>query len=202
MNTGIVEFTKEGEVVGDVFSRLVENRILFISDILDDAIASEIVAMMMLLDLQAEEQKITLYLNTTVATDIRNIFMIYDVMRLLRSPIETICVGEVLNETVLLLAAGSPGMRYAMKNASISISSLSYGEPQVSDMGRAEIFLKQVRKDNDKFIKALSKCTKKSVAKLLKDTENTLYLNPNEAIKYGIIDGIIKNKKAFKSRKK
>lgn len=193
LNTIITEKTDNGEVSYDVFGKLVEKRILFICGEIDDGLATDISATLLHLDTQDDTKEISLYMNTP-GGDIRNIFMIYDIMKLITSPIKTYCMGTVSNEAALLLAAGTPGLRYATKNSTISMSELHHTGSHYSDMSNAEIYLKQSISDNDKFIEALSLNTKKSVKTLQKDCIHTFYLTSPEAKKYGIIDQIIESK--------
>src|SRR5947208_340183 len=95
----------------DVFSKLANDRILFISDMLSDHLASDIVATLILKDSESSSEKITIFINSQ-GGDIRNALMICDMMRLLESPIETVCIGAASDEAAIILASGTPGMRF------------------------------------------------------------------------------------------
>jgi ATP-dependent Clp protease protease subunit len=192
LNTVIIEKNENGEETPyDVFSKLVESRVLFVYDFIDDGIATDIVASLLYLDHEDDSKKISLYINSP-GGDIRSIFMIYDIMNLISSPIETICVGSAMGESALILAAGDEGMRMATQNAMIKINQLSCTDPSsYLDMANVDISIENNKKDNAAFIQALSNLTGKTTKYLLKKTERDLYLSPPEAKKYGIIDAII-----------
>lgn len=190
LNTVISERTAEGqETTYDIFSRLLENRILFITGYISDELASDVVATMLYLDC-VEKKKISLYINSE-GGDIRNVFMIYDMIKLISSPVETVCVGSAECESALLLAAGSKGMRLATKNSVVSLNQLLSDNPSHADMTIAEILLRENKNTNSKFIKALSSCIGKSVKVLKKDTEHEKFFSATEAKKYGIIDAVV-----------
>jgi ATP-dependent Clp protease protease subunit len=190
LNTIISERDAEGhEVSYDIFSKLMENRVLFITGYISDETASDIVATMLYLDC-VEKRKISLYINSE-GGDIRNIFMIYDMMKLLSSPIETVCIGSAECESALLLAAGTKGMRFATKNSVICLNQLLSNSPSQADMTIAETLLKENKNNNNKFVKELSKNIKKSVKILKKDIEREKYFTSIAAKKYGIIDDIV-----------
>lgn len=189
MNTIITENTEDGSVSYDILSKLIENRILFLYDYITDEIATNIVAALIYLDSKNKE-KISIYINSS-GGDTESIFMIYDIMALIKSPIETLCVGAARGVSVLILAAGTKGMRYATNNSVMRINKLPHSHSIDSDIINAEIILEQSKRENDNFFKALRDCTGKSIKSLNKDTETECYLYPDNAIKYGIIDFII-----------
>jgi len=191
MNTIITEKTDEGEVSYDVFSKLVDNRILFLSDYIKDDVATDIIATLLYLD--KEKEQISLYINSS-GGDPRSVFMIYDIMKMIKAPIATYCIGSATYETVLILAAGTKGLRHATKSSTICINQLIVGEHRYSNMTDAEILMKQAKKNNEKFIDALSDCINKPVKRILKDTEREFFLSPDEAKKYGVIDVVIGSK--------
>lgn len=179
----------EEEVQIDVSQRLLQARILFVDELLNDQTAANIVATLLHLD-KISNEKITMFLNLEVS-DIRNVFMVYDTMQLLSAPIETCCVGTAMHEAVLLLAAGTKGMRVITKNADVCVSQVTNVGMSHSDLTNTKIFHKKVQKDNDNFLRELSKCTKKPLRSLKKDVERQLFLNPTQAVKYGIVDKVI-----------
>src|SRR5271170_3075847 len=142
MNTVITEKTENGDVSYDVFSKLIESRILFLYDYITDDIATDIVATLLYLDHENDKDKISIYLNSE-GGDIESIFMIYDMMKMIKSPIETLCIGQAMGESTLILAAGTPGMRYATKNSIIRINQLAHAYSAYSDMTNAEILLER-----------------------------------------------------------
>jgi len=178
----------------DVYQKLSDNRILFIDSEIDDKTAVYITGSLLLKDSEDPQTKISLFINS-YGGDIRSVFMIYDMMKIIRAPIETICMGAAMSEAVLLLAAGTPGLRSATSNAMICPNQLMYSGTQYSDLTDAKITLDQIKLDNKKFVDALSKCTKKTVKYLTKELDRRRFFTPKEALSNGIIDEIIKPKK-------
>jgi ATP-dependent Clp protease protease subunit len=192
LNTLIIEQTDNGDVSFDVFSKLIESRILFLSNYIDDTVATDIAATLLYLDNDNDKNKISLYINSE-GGNIQSVFMIYDIMQLIHSPIETFCIGSAQKEASLILAAGTKGMRYATQSSIVSINQLLHGGSSYSDITNAEIILEKSKKDNHNFIEALSKCTGKSIKLLEKETEREFFLFAEDAKKFGIIDNVIKN---------
>ncbi len=191
MNTLILENDDtHGEIVTDVYQKLSNDRILFISDYVDDNLASYIVANIIAKDSENSEQKISFFINCE-GGDIRNIFMIHDMMKMAKSPIETVCLGSAMNEAVILLAAGTPGLRYATKHSVICPSQLNHDRGQYSDLTEAKNTLDQAKDDNKKKMSILAKCTGKTLKQVMSDFERKKFMTPKQAVAYGIIDGII-----------
>jgi len=188
VNTIITEKTDDGEVSYDVFSKLVDHRILFLYEYIDDKTAADVVATLLYLD--RDKEQISLYINSE-GGDPRSVFMIYDIMKMLKSPIATYCIGSAMYESLLILAAGTKGLRHATKSSTICLSQLVVGDHRYSNMSDAEILLQQAKRSNLSFIDALSSNTGKSTKKLMKDSERQLFLSAAEAKKYGFIDNII-----------
>jgi len=190
MNTVILE--KMGnieEVRVDVFSRLLQNRIIFIDDLLTDKASVDVLAALFVLD-KENQNKITIFINAEDG-DIRNVFAIYDGMQLLSSPLETFCIGAVMREAVLLLAAGTKGYRLITKNAGICISQVMSQSMGHSDLTNTKISHTKTIRDNEAFLKALSNHSGKSLVQLKKDTERQCFMTAAEAVKYGIADKVV-----------
>ena len=194
MNTLVLETHGEQEVPVDVYQRLSDNRILFIDSYIDDKMAIDVIASLLLKDIEDPINKISIFINS-YGGDIRSVFTIYDMMKMARAPIEVVCMGAVMSESVLLLAAGTAGMRYATQNAMICPNQLMYGGSNHSDLTDAKITLDQIVLDNKKFVEALSKCIKKPVKEIMTNLDRRQYFSPKQALQYGIIDGIVKVKK-------
>jgi len=190
LNTIITEETEYGEVPVDIYQRLADDRVLFISNFIDDKLATDITATLLLKDLENPGEKITLFINSE-GGDIRNIFMIYDMMSYIESPVETVCIGSAMNEAALLLTAGTPGMRYATKNSVIVVSQLVNDFVNYSDLTDAKMALSQVVQDNKKMLEIFSKSTKKPIKKITEDFDRQVYLSATQAVKYKIIDKVI-----------
>jgi ATP-dependent Clp protease protease subunit len=190
MNTLVIEGEENEEVSVDVYQKLAADRILFLSEFVDSQIASDMVATLMLKDMEDAEKKITMFINAE-GGDIRAIFMIYDAMKMISAPVETVCVGVALEQVALILAAGKSGMRVATKNSIIGISQLSHDWSRHSDMTEAKQALEQGVADNKKFLAALGEETGKTPKQLSEDFARRSFVNPGQAVKYGIIDKVV-----------
>lgn len=194
MNTLVLEETNQGDMVVDVYQRLANDRILFIHDFIDDKLACDVCSTLLLKNSESKKDKITLFINAE-SGDIRSVFMIYDMMNVIDAPIETVCAGSAWDEALLLLAAGTPGMRYATQNSVVCATQLMYDKMHFSDLTDARIIKDLIKNDNKRMLEAFAKITGKPVAAITKDFSERKFMNPNQAKKYGLIDGIIKNKK-------
>jgi ATP-dependent Clp protease, protease subunit len=190
MNTLINEETEFGEVAVDIYSKLASNRILFISDDVDDKLATDIVATLFLLDGESPNEEISLIINSE-GGDIRSVFMIYDILQIIQSPIKTICVGSAMDEVVLLLASGTPGMRYATQNAVICPSQLIQEEYHYGNLTNAKEVLGRIQADNKDYMTCLAKKTNKKYSEVMSDFERRKFMTSKQAKNYGIIDGVI-----------
>lgn len=193
MNTLVTKKTEQGDIVVDVFQELAGERILFITGEIDPSTSADISATLLLKDSEDPTKKISLFINST-GGNIRDILAIYDVMNVIESPIETICIGAACRESVLLLAAGTPGMRFATKNCTIMVEQLSNDYTKLSDMTEAKISLQQSLDDNKRLMEALAKITKNPLKDVIKKFDRQVYMTSNEAQKYGLIDKVITQK--------
>lgn len=190
LNTSILEKTENGYISYDIFQKLAGDRLLFISEPIDDRIATDIVACLYHLDSEDDSKKISLYINSEDG-DIRSVLMIYDVIKMMKSPIETVCVGSAFGEAAVLLSAGTKGMRLATRSALICMNQILFHEFVHSDMHDAKTLLSQVSSDNDRVMKILSKTTGKTLSKVKKDCTKKMYMDAAQAKAYGIIDKVI-----------
>lgn len=199
MNTIITETTEHGEVPIDIYQKLSNDRILFLTDFIDDKVATDIAATLLLKDAEVsnkvnedpEDNKITLFINSE-GGDIRAVFMIYDVMQIISSPIEVVCFGGAMNEAAILLVGGTEGMRYATKNSIIAVGQLISQWAKRSNLVDAEKTLIQVTRDNKRMMEILAKHSGKKLAQVTKDFDRIVFLEPAKALKYGFIDRVIK----------
>lgn len=190
MNTLVLEQTEHGEIPVDVYQKLSSDRILFITDALDDRLASDIVATLFLKDHEDSDKKITLFINSH-GGDIRNAFMIYDVMTMVQAPIETVCIGAAMDEALVLLAGGTAGMRLATPHAIISATQLVHSFHMHTDLPGAQAIFEQEKQDNQRLMEILSKASKKPIAQVKKDFDRRVFFNAKSAQKYGFIDKIV-----------
>jgi len=195
MNTIVLQEDQEhGDHATDVYQKMANDRILFITDYVNDNMAIDIVATLLLKDCENPDKKITIFINSN-GGDIRNVFMIYDVMTALSSPIETVCIGAAMNEAAILLAGGAKGMRLATKNSTICFNQLINNNQNHTNMTDAKNLFDQFKIDNDKLLKILSIAVSKPVKQLRKDFDRRVFFTATKALKYGFIDKIVSHSK-------
>ncbi|HPY08841.1 MAG: ATP-dependent Clp protease proteolytic subunit [Patescibacteria group bacterium] len=182
---------KEGQVerAYDIYSRLLKDRIVFLGDPIDDRVANIIIAQLLFLDAQSKDKDIKFYINSPGGSVSAGL-AIYDTMQLVKSDVSTICVGLAASMASVLLAAGTPGKRFALPNSEVMIHQVMGGaEGQASDVKiRAEHILKTKTKMN----KILAFHTKQKEATVEKDSDRDYFMTAEEALKYGIVDKVIK----------
>lgn len=190
INPLIFEKTKDGEVLYDIFSRLIKERILFLAQELDVTVASSIAATLIFLDSQDQETPINLYINSP-GGDLEALFTIYDVMNMIKAPIHTYCIGMAASAAAVLLSAGSKGGRYAMPNSRVMIHQL-----QVSEMYGTATAIKNeakvVEEYNNKVFEVLARHSGQPIKKVEADCQIDHYMTAEQALKYGIVDKIVK----------
>lgn len=194
MNTLVLESTEQGDMAVDVYQKLAGNRILFISSEIDDKLAADISATLLLKDTENSQVKITLFINSS-GGNIRNVLMIYDMMQMIEAPIETICIGAAMDEAAMLLAAGEPGMRFATKNAQISVSQLINDSWAPSNLTDAKKYLDLSVSDNKRMMDILSKCSGKTTKEVMTDFDRRVFMSASQALHYGLIDKVIPSNK-------
>lgn len=182
-----------GESCG-VFSRLVKERILFLSEEIDAEVATSTAATLLLLDLSNPEEEITLYINSNGGSVPDGLLTIYDTLQFVRAPIKTVCIGQAYSSAAIILSAGTKGRRFAYPNSKIMIHGM-----QIEDMSGTEKEIqeeaKRIRKENKILHEIIANHTGQSVKKVQKDCEKDKYFSPTEAIKYGLIDHVIESAK-------
>lgn len=186
----VVDKEIDGERSYDIFSRLLKERIIFISGEINDSLANTVVASLLYLD-SINHDDISIYINSPGGS-VSSGFAIYDTMQFVASDVSTICIGMAASMGAFLLSSGTPGKRYALPNADIMIHQpLGGAEGQASDIKIAADRIILLRK---RLNKILAKNTKNSLRKIEKDTERDYYLDTEEAVLYGLIDKVIKNR--------
>lgn len=189
INPVFFEKTKDGEILYDVYARLVKDRIIFLHEEIDSNVASVIVALLLVLDEEDKEEPISLYINSPGGS-VESFFAIYDVMQLIHAPIKTICVGEASSAAAILLAAGSAGMRFATVNSRIMIHQIQIGSVEGSGTD-LENTAKEVKALKKKLTEVLARHTGQSYKKVLRDCEIDKYLSAMESKEYGLVDEIL-----------
>ena len=181
----VVEQTNRGERSYDIYSRLLKDRIIFLSGEIDDYTANLVVAQMLFLEMEDPDKEINLYINSPGGSGMA----IYDTMQYLRCPVSTLCIGMAASMGAFLLAAGVKGMRRTLPNAEIMIHQpLGGAQGQASDIViHAENILKIKKKMNQ----ILAQRTGQPLEKVEQDTDRDHFLDAEEALAYGIVDEIV-----------
>jgi ATP-dependent Clp protease, protease subunit len=193
MNTLISEKINDEVVVFDVYTKLANDRILFINGFIDSTVASDICATLLLKDSE-NNKKITLFLNSE-GGDLRDVFMIYDCMKMISSPIETVCFGGISDTPVILFAGGTPGMRFITKNSSLTFCQLTHDRGYYKDLIEAKSTLNRSINDNKRMMEIIASCTNKSVKDIFSKFERRICMNAKEAVNFGFADKIVKSKR-------
>ena len=184
----VVDKDISGERSYDIFSRLLKERIIFISGEINDSLANSVIDELLYLD-SINHNDISLYINSPGGV-ITSGMAIYDTMNFIKSDVATICLGIAASMAAFLLSSGTKGKRYILPNADVMIHQpLGGAEGQATDIKIASDRIVNLR---ERLNKILSKNTGKSLTKIEKDTERDNYLSAKEALKYGIVDEIIK----------
>jgi len=184
----IVERNQRGERTYDIFSRLLEERIVFLAGPVTDMNANVVIAQMLYLTSKDSKRDIKLYINSPGGSVTAGL-AIYDTMQFLKCPVSTICIGLTASMAAVLLAAGTKGKRFALPNAEILLHQVAGGaQGQAADI---EITAKQIVKMKAKLNEILSTHTGQPIDKVERDTDRDFYLTSEEAKKYGLIDEVI-----------
>ena len=184
----IVEKNQRGERAYDIFSRLLEERIIFLAGPVTDANANLVIAQMLYLASKDSKKDIKLYINSPGGSVTAGL-AIYDTMQFLKCPVSTICIGLTASMAAVILAAGTKGKRFSLPNAEILLHQVAGGaQGQATDI---EITAKQILKMKGKLNEILSFHTGQSLKKVETDTDRDFYLTADEAKAYGLIDEVI-----------
>ena len=187
----VVEQTSKGERSYDIFSRLLKDRIIFLSEDVNHASASLVVAQLLFLESEDPDREIHLYINSPGGS-ITDGMAIVDTINYIKCPVSTICVGLAASMGAVLLASGTKGKRYATPNAEILIHQpLIAGGGLSGQTTEIKIHADHMVKTREKLNKLLSERTGQDLATIERDTERDTYMTAEEALKYGLIDGIM-----------
>lgn len=185
----VIEKTHLGERAYDIYSRLLKDRIIFIGDAIDDHLANIIIAQMLFLDSEDSKKDIKLYINSPGGMVTAGM-AIYDTMQYVKSDISTICIGTAASMAATLLTAGKNGKRYMLPNSEVMLHQVMGGaEGQASDI---KIRAEHILKIKDKLNKIMAKHTGQPIKKIEADTDRDFYMSAEEAVKYGLVDKIIR----------
>ena len=184
----VVEETPRGERAFDVYSRLLRERIVFLGDPIDDAVANTVVAQLLLLDSVEAGKDVALYVNSPGGSSTA-LFAIYDTMQLLRSDVATYCLGQAASAAAVILASGAAGKRYVLPNSRVLLHQPLGGiEGQSTDL---EIHAKEILRQRRRVEELLAEHTGQPIQRIRQDTDRDFILGPEEAVEYGVADEIV-----------
>jgi ATP-dependent Clp protease protease subunit len=184
----VVEQTSRGERAFDIYSRLLNERIIFLGSQVDDQIANLIVAQLIHLESEDPDKDISIYINSPGGSVYAGM-AIYDTMQFIKPDVQTICVGIAMSMGALLLAGGAPGKRMSLPNSKILIHQVSAGfQGQATDI---EIHAREIIEMRTRLDLVYAKHTGQPIEKVSRDTERDYFMSADEAKEYGIIDAVI-----------
>lgn len=174
----------------DIFEFLLDKRTVFLREEIDATVATKIAATLLWMDKTDQESEITFYINSIGGSVSDGLFTIYDTMQYIKSPIKTICIGEAYSSAAIILASGSKGLRLVYPKAMIMIHNLQI-EEMSGTQKEIEEESKRLKKLSQDIIELIARHTGQTIRKVRQDCSKDKYFTPEEAIKYGIIDGIM-----------
>ena len=186
----VIEQTSRGERSYDIFSRLLKDRIIFLSEDVNPATASLVVAQMLFLESEDPDKEISFYINSPGGS-ITDGMAIVDTMNYIKCPVSTICVGLAASMGSVLLACGAKGKRYATPNAEVLIHQPLISGGLAGQTTEIKIHADHMVKTREKLNKILSEKTGQSLEQIEKDTDRDNFLSAEDAKNYGLIDGIM-----------
>ena len=187
----VIEQTSRGERSYDIYSRLLKDRIIFLGETIDEHLASLVVAQLLFLEAEDPDKDINIYINSPGGSVTAGM-AIYDTMQYIKPEVSTICVGMAASMGAFLLSAGQKGKRYALPNAEIMIH-----QPLGGVQGQAEdikIHAEWILKTREKLNRILSDNTGQPMNVIARDTDRDNFMSADEAMKYGLIDKVIKDR--------
>ncbi|MEM8867795.1 MAG: ATP-dependent Clp protease proteolytic subunit [Verrucomicrobiota bacterium] len=186
-------YEREGrtERAWDIYSRLLRDRIIFIGTPINDFVANAVIAQMLFLQMEDPKKDISLYINSPGGS-VTDGMAIYDTMNFLQCDIVTYCVGQAASMATLLLAAGTPGKRYALPNSRVMMHQPTGGATgQTSDIS---IAAREILRWRERMNDLIASHTNKTAEEIAADSDRDFYLTATEAMEYGIVDKVIENK--------
>ncbi len=188
----VVDQTSSGERSYDIYSRLLEDRIIFITGEIDDATANTVVAQLIYLEAKNPDKDISIYINSPGGSVTAGM-AIYDTMQYVKCDVSTICIGLAASMGAFLLTAGTKGKRFCLPNSEVMIHQpLGGAQGQASDI---EITANHIVATKKKMIKMLSKNSGQPISKVEKDVDRDYFMTADEAVAYGLVDKVITRKK-------
>ncbi|GAB2457849.1 ATP-dependent Clp protease proteolytic subunit [Nocardioides hungaricus] len=189
----VVERTVRGERAVDIYSRLLTDRIVYVGTEIDDGVANVVIAQLLHLESESPETPINLYLNSPGGS-VTAMLAIYDTMQYVRSPVGTTCVGQAASGAAVLLASGTPGSRMVLPHARVVLHQPSGGgQGTLPDLA---LHAKEIVRLRAEMEQILARHTGQSVERLREDTDRDLILAAEDAVAYGLADGVLDSRKA------
>ncbi|MEI6613316.1 MAG: ATP-dependent Clp endopeptidase proteolytic subunit ClpP [Chrysiogenales bacterium] len=193
----VIEQTGNVERAYDIYSRLLKDGVIFLGSAIDDNVANVIIAQLLFLEADDPEKDVSIYINSPGGV-ISSGMAIYDTMRFIKNDVVTICIGQAASMAAILLAAGSKGKRFALPNSKVIIHQPLGGfEGQATDI---LIQAEEIRKVKEKIIEILAGHSGQKTDKVALDIERDYIMSADEALKYGIIDSVINDRKKEKKK--
>ncbi len=187
----VIQSTQRGERAADIYSRLLEERIVFLGTPIDDQVANLVIAQLLHLESIDPAADVRLYVNSP-GGDMNALFAIHDTMRFLRADVSTVCVGQAASAAAVLLAAGAPGKRYTLPNARILIHQPHGGlQGQSSDI---EIWTREWVEMRSRMVAILATATGRTEEQVLRDIDRDHILRGEDAVAYGLVDHVIERR--------
>ena len=187
----VIESTSRGERAFDIYSRLLVNRIVFLGAAIDDNVTNLVVAQLLHLESENPDADIAIYINSP-GGDMNGLFAIHDTMRFINPDVATICVGQAASAAAVLLAAGTPGKRYALPNARVLIHRPHGGaQGQSTDMELAVAEMVEMRR---RMVQILVEATGQSAERITADIDRDYIVRGEQAIAYGLVDSVIERR--------
>ena len=188
----VIEKSAYGERAYDIYSRLLEERIVFLGTPITDMVANSVIAQLLFLDSKSNEKDIKLYINSPGGSVSAGL-AVYDTMQYVKSPISTICVGQAASMAAVLLASGEKGKRFSLPNSRILIHQpLGGAQGQATDI---DIQAKEIMRMKVNLNNVLVKHTGQPIEKIVKDTDRDYFMSAQEAKDYGIVDELVENRR-------
>lgn len=188
----VTEQTSRGERTYDLYSRLLKENIIFLGTPIDDTIANLICAQLIHLESENPDRDINIYINSP-GGDITSLFAIYDTMQFIKNDIATICLGQAASAAAVLLAAGTKGKRLALPHSRVMLHQ-PYGQVGYGQVTDLELAAKEILRMRDLLEEILANHTGQSIERIHADTDRDFVIEANEAVEYGIIDGVISSR--------
>jgi len=187
----VVEQTPRGERAYDIYSRLLKERVIFLTGPIEDIEANLVVAQLLYLEAENPDKDISLYINSPGGS-VTSGLSIYDTMQFIKPDVSTLCVGQAASMGAVLLAGGAKGKRHALPNSRVLIHQVMGGfQGQASDI---EIHAQEILSIKEKLNKILSTHTGQKIEKITADSDRDNFMSPEEAVKYGLIDSLMQTR--------